>query len=70
MGKYPLKIASALAERVGRGEVGGCHLKGDSAWWLLQLAVVKPWSMLGGVFCFLAQTGLENATITLQWLHL
>ena len=30
-----LKIGSALAERVGRGEVGGCHPKGNSAWWLL-----------------------------------
>ena len=50
---------------VGRGEVGGCHLEGDSAWWLLQLAVEKPWSMPGGPFCFLAQTGLENAPFTL-----
>ena len=26
---------SALAERVGRGEVGRCHLEGDSPWLLL-----------------------------------
>ena len=26
-----LKIGSALAERVGRGEVVGCHPEGDSA---------------------------------------
>ena len=30
-----LKIASVQAERVGRGEVGGCHLEGDNAWELL-----------------------------------
>ena len=61
-----LKIGSALAERVGQGEVGGCTPLGDSAWRLLQLAVEKPWSMLGGPFvCFLAQTGVENAPFTL-----
>ena len=37
-----LKIGSALAERVGQGEVGGCISLGDSAWRLLQLAVEKP----------------------------
>ena len=42
-------------------EVDGCHPEGDSTWWLLQLAVEKPSSMPGGsMFCFLAQTGLEN----------
>ena len=61
-----LKIGSALAERVGQGEVGGCTTLGDSAWWLLQLAVEKAWSVLGGPFvCFLAQTGVENAPFTL-----
>ena len=30
-----LKIGSALAERVGQGEVGGCTAVADSAWWLL-----------------------------------
>ena len=41
--------------------MGGYHPEGDSAWRLLQLAVEKPWSMPGGpLFCFLAQTGLEN----------
>ena len=34
-----LKIGSARAERVGQGEVGECHLEGDSAWQLLQLAI-------------------------------
>ena len=37
-----LKIGSALAERDGQGEVGGCTPLGDSAWWLLQLGVEKP----------------------------
>ena len=35
-----LKIGSALAERVGKGKVGGCHPLG--AWWLLQLAAKSP----------------------------
>ena len=55
-----LKIGSAVAERVGRGEMSGCHPEGDSSWQLLQLDVEKPWSMPGGpLFCFLAQMGLE-----------
>ena len=38
---------------MGKGEVGGCHPEGDSAWQLLQLAVEKPWSVPGGpFFCF------------------
>ena len=57
-----LKMGSALAERVGQGEVGGYTAVHDSAWWQLQLPVEKPWSMTGGPFvCFLAQTGVENA---------
>ena len=61
-----LKIGSALAERVGQGEVGGCTPLADSAWRSLQLPVEKPWSMLGGPFvCFLAQTGIENTPFTL-----
>ena len=35
-----LKIGSAVAERVGQGEVGGCTTFADSAWWLLQLVAV------------------------------
>ena len=38
-----LKIGSALAERVGQGEVGGSTALPDSAWWRLQLPVEKPW---------------------------
>ena len=61
-----LKIGCVLAERVRRGEVGGCHPEGDSEWRLLQLAVEKPCSMPGGpLFCFLAQTGLKNTPLTL-----
>ena len=43
-----LKIGSAVAERVGQGEVGGCTPLGDSAWRLLQLAIEKAWSALDG----------------------
>ena len=61
-----LKIGSALAERVGQWEVGGCTALADCAWLPLQLPVEKPWSMLGGPFvCLLAQTGVENAPFTL-----
>ena len=61
-----LKIGSALAERVGQGEVGGSTTLPDSAWWQLQLLVEKPWSMMGGTFvCFLAQAGVENVPFTL-----
>ena len=66
MAQSVLKIGSALAERVGQGEVGGCTALADSAWRRLQLPVEKPWSMPGGPFvCFLAQTGVENAPFTL-----
>ena len=49
-----LKIGSALPERVGQGEVGGCTALADSAWRQLQLPVEKPWSMLGGAICLLS----------------
>ena len=65
-----LKIGSALAERVGQGEVGGCTALAYSAWRLLQLPVENPWSMPGGPFvCPLAQTDVENAPSTLYGLH-
>ena len=63
MAQSVLKIGSAPAEMVGQGEVGGCHLEGDSACWMWQLAVEKPWSMPGGPF--LAQMGLENTPFAL-----
>ena len=66
VGPIRLKIGSALAERVGQGEVGGCTPLGDSAGWLLQLAVEMPWSAPVGPFvCFLAQMGVENTLFTL-----
>ena len=56
-----LKIGSALAERVGQGEVCGSTVLANSAWWLLQLAIEKAWSVLDGpFFCFLAQMSVEN----------
>ena len=65
-----LKIDFALAERVGRGEVGGCTTLADSAWRQLQLHVEEPWSMLCRPFvCLLAQTGIENGPIILYKLH-
>ena len=61
-----LKIGSALAERVGQGEVGWCTALVDSAWLRLQLPLEMRWSMLGGPFvCFLAQTGVQNVPFTL-----
>ena len=61
-----VKIGSALAERVGQGEVGGSTALADRAWRLLQLAIEWAWSALGGLlFCFLAQTGVENGPFTL-----
>ena len=44
-----LKIGSALEKMVGQEEVDGCAHLGDSAWWLLQLPVEKPWSVPGGL---------------------
>ena len=35
-----------LAEK-WEGVVGGCHRLGDSTWWLLWLAVERPWLALG-----------------------
>ena len=61
-----LKIGSALAKRVGQGEVGGFTALPDSAWWQLQLPVEKAWSMAGGPFvCFLAQTECRKCSLQL-----
>ena len=61
-----LKIGSALAERVGQGEVGGSTALADRAWRLLQLAIEKAWSALDGLlFCLLVQMGVENGPFTL-----
>ena len=65
-----LKIGSALVERVGQGEVGGCTALADSAWRLLQVAIERAWSALDGpFFCFLVQTSVENGAFTLYGLH-
>ena len=65
-----LKIGSALGERAGKGEVGGCTALANSAWGPLQLPIEKPWSMPGEPFvCLLAQMGVENAPFTLYGLH-
>ena len=43
-----LKIGSALAERMGEGEVGGSTALADRAWRQLQMAIEKAWSVLDG----------------------
>ena len=64
--RNPFLVGSALAERVGQGEVDLYTAMHDSAWWRLQLLVEKPWSMTSGPFvCFLAQAGVENALFVL-----
>ena len=61
-----LKIGSALAERVGRGEVGGSTALADHAWRLLQLAIEKAWLVLVGLlFWFLVQMDVENGPFPL-----
>ena len=58
---------SALAERVGQGEVGGVTGRVLCTWWLLGLALKRPWLAPGGPPPALtAWTGLENTTLTLQ----
>ena len=42
------RFCTALAERVGQGEVGGCHPEGESAYQLLLLAEENPWSSPAG----------------------
>ena len=64
-----LKIGSALAEKVGQEEAGGCTTLADSAWRLLQLAIERTWSVLDGPFCFLVQTTVENGLFTFKGLH-
>ena len=68
VGASVLKPGSALAERVGQGEVRGCTALADSALRLLQLAIlIRAWSALDGpFFCFLVQTSVENGPFTLQ----
>ena len=61
-----MKIGSALAERMGQGEVGGSTALADHTWWLLQLAIEKAWSALDGpLLCFFVQMRIENGPFTL-----
>ena len=56
-GQVVANSVSALAERVGEGEVDGFTTLADSVWQLLQLAIERAWSVLDGLFfCFLVQT--------------
>ena len=41
VGAIRFQDSSALTERVGQGEMGGCTALTDSAWRLLQLAIEK-----------------------------
>ena len=43
-----LHAASALAERVGQREVGGVTGRVLCTWWLLGLALKRPWLVSGG----------------------
>ena len=62
------KHYSHLAEgRVGQGEVGGVTGRVLCTWWLLGLALKRPWLVPGGPpHALTAWTGLENTTLTLQ----
>jgi len=56
-----LRAGSASAERVGQGEVGGVIHRVLCTWWLLGLALKRPWLVPGGPPHILtAWTGLEN----------
>ena len=62
-----LRAGSASAERVGQGEVGGVTCRVLCTWWLLGLALKRPWLVPGGQpHALTAWTGLENTTLTLQ----
>ena len=65
-----MRAGSALAERVGQGEVGGVTCRVTCSWWLLGLAVKVPWLGPGGpILALAAWTDLENATFTLYGAH-
>ena len=62
-----LRAGSASAERVGQGELGGVTGRVLCTWWLLGLALERPWLVPGGPpHALTAWTGLENTTLTLQ----
>ena len=43
-----LRMGSASAERVGQGEVGEVTRRVTGTWWLLGLALKRPWLVPGG----------------------
>ena len=62
-----LRAGSVSAERVGQGEVGGVTGRVLCTWWLLGLALKRPWLVPGGSpHALTTWTGLENITLTLQ----
>ena len=59
-----LRIGSALAERVGQGEVGRHSYDMTCTWWLSWLAVEKPWLALVLPFLsFFKHMGIETAPL-------
>ena len=61
---------SALAERVGQGEVGGVTRRVLCTWQLLGLAVKEPWlAPSGSIPALVAHTGLENVSLTSWRVH-
>jgi len=61
LAQHFLEIGSALAERAGQGEVGGCTQRVQIAWLFLDLVVEILWLALGGsFFSSFAQMGLDN----------
>ena len=56
-----LRVGSVSAERVGQVEVGGVTHRVTCTWWLLGLALKRPWSVPGVPPPTLtAWTGLET----------
>ena len=46
----PWEVGSAIAERAGQGEVGGCTRRVQTVWPCLGSVVERSWSALGGPF--------------------
>ena len=67
-----LRAGSASAERVGQGEVGGVTGRVLCTWWLLGLALKRPWLVPGGplhgaVHMVAARLGFEKAMVGTRW---